>query len=97
MTAQIKEKAENAGPEKSPLRSEDAGSAKAAQNQPRALPFVTLWQDEAGVIQIKLGNDLTPVNAVALLELGSFRYKAGLLPVISPRPTQAPNGSAPSN
>ena len=90
MTAQIKEKAATAkGPE-------DDSSSKEAQNQPRSLPFVTLWQDETGVIQIKLGNDITPVNAVALLELGSFRYKAGILPSSSPRPAQAPEGSTPS-
>ena len=91
MNTLIKEKAEaTRGPE-----TIDA-SPKAEQNQPRSMPFVTLWQDETGVIQIKLGNDLTPVNAVALLELGSFRYKASLLPAISPRSTQAPENSAPS-
>lgn len=68
--------------------------AETAQ-QSDSLPFVTLWQDKTGVIQIKLGNNLTPVNAVALLELGLFRYKASLLPAISPRPAQAPQGSEP--
>jgi len=94
MIAQMNGKIKNAGPEKL-SQSDDVVSLKAAQSQPLSLPFVTLWQDEAGVIQIKLGNNITPVNAIALLELGNLRYKVMLLPSVSPRPAQAPEGSIP--
>jgi len=61
------------------------------------VPYVTLWQDETGVIQVKLGNNLTPVNAIALLEMGLFRYKTMLLPAVSPRSVNAPKNSEPQN
>lgn len=71
----------------------EEGNASAKKSVP--MPFVTVWQDEAGAIQIKLGNGITPVNAVALLELGVFRYKATLLPSIAPRPARSPDSSEP--
>lgn len=74
---------------------EEKEASNLAQNRQACLPFVTVWQDESGAIQIKLGNGITPVNAVALLELGVFRYKATLLPSIAPRPVRSPEGSEP--